>query len=126
MNYGYLCGLQELASSVVDRGSESRTSQAKDSKICICCISSYHASLKSKSKDWLARNQDNVFEWSDMSIYGPLFQRDSTVKIHQSVLVYYKADIIIISSNVIKRRYHIVIKRRYQLRNDSDTDKGGH
>ena len=25
--------------------------------------------LRSKSKNWLARNQDNVSEWSDMSIH---------------------------------------------------------
>jgi len=27
-----------------------------------------------KSKDWLARNQDNVSEWGDMSTCGLLFQ----------------------------------------------------
>jgi hypothetical protein len=27
-----------------------------------------------KSKDWLARNQDNVSEWGDISIRGLLFQ----------------------------------------------------
>jgi hypothetical protein len=27
-----------------------------------------------KSKDWLARNQNNVSEWGDMSIRGLLFQ----------------------------------------------------
>jgi hypothetical protein len=27
-----------------------------------------------KSKDWLARNQNNVSEWGDMSIRGMLFQ----------------------------------------------------
>jgi hypothetical protein len=26
------------------------------------------------SKDWLARNQDNVSDWGDMSINGLLFQ----------------------------------------------------
>ena len=25
-----------------------------------------HAALRGKSKDWLARNQNNVSEWSDM------------------------------------------------------------
>ena len=38
----------------------------KDCKIC--CFSAKHAALRSKSKDWLTRNQDNVSEWSDMSI----------------------------------------------------------
>jgi len=32
----------------------------------MCCFSAKHAALRSKSKDWLARNQDNVSEWSDM------------------------------------------------------------
>jgi hypothetical protein len=43
-------------------------------KIGICCFSAKHAVLKRKSKDWLARNQDNVFEWGVMSIHVPLFQ----------------------------------------------------
>ena len=29
-------------------------------KIGICCFSAKHAALRRKSKDWLARNQDNV------------------------------------------------------------------
>jgi hypothetical protein len=55
--------------------------------ICICCFSAKHAVLKRKSKDWLARNQDNMSEWGDMSICGLLFQRASTIKIKLSVLV---------------------------------------
>jgi hypothetical protein len=35
----------------------------------------------------LARNKDNVSEWSDMSIRGLLFQWDRTEKIQLSVLV---------------------------------------
>ena len=31
-------------------------------------------SFMSKSKGWLAGNQDTVSEWSDMSTHGPLFQ----------------------------------------------------
>jgi len=30
--------------------------------------------MRRKSKDWLARNQNNVSEWSDMSTRGLLFQ----------------------------------------------------
>jgi hypothetical protein len=30
--------------------------------------------FRKKSKDWLARNHDNVSEWGDMSIRGLLFQ----------------------------------------------------
>jgi hypothetical protein len=32
-----------------------------------------NAAFRSKSKDWLAQNQDKVSEWSDMSTYGLLF-----------------------------------------------------
>ena len=56
-----------LASSVVDRGFQSRSGQTKDYKIRICCFSTKHAALRRKSKDWLARNQDNVSEWGNMS-----------------------------------------------------------
>ena len=48
--------------------------QTKDYKIGICCFSARHAALRRKSKDWLARNQNNVSEWSDMSTCGLLFQ----------------------------------------------------
>ena len=56
-----------LASSAVCRGFEPWLGQTKDYKIGICCFSTKHAALRSKSKDWLARNQNNVSEWSDMS-----------------------------------------------------------
>jgi hypothetical protein len=52
-----------LASSAVDRGIEPLVGQAKDYKIGICCFSAKHAALRRKSKDWLARNQNNVSEW---------------------------------------------------------------
>jgi hypothetical protein len=38
------------------------------------CFSAKHAALRSKNKDWLARNQNNVYEWSDISTRGLLFQ----------------------------------------------------
>ena len=63
-----------LASSVVDRGFEPRSSQTNDNKIGICCFSAKYASLRRKSKDWLARNQNNVSEWSDMSTRRLLLQ----------------------------------------------------
>ena len=63
-----------LASSVVDRGFEPRSGQAKDYKIGICCFSAMHAALKRNSKDWLAWNRNNMSEWSDMSTRGLLFQ----------------------------------------------------
>ena len=62
-----------LASSTVYRGFEPRSGQTKDYKIGMCCFSAKHAALRRKSKDWLARNQDNVSEWGDMSIRGLLF-----------------------------------------------------
>ena len=63
-----------LVLSAVDRGFEPRSSQTKDYKIGISCFSAKHAVLKRKSKDWLARNRNNVSEWGDMSIHGLLFQ----------------------------------------------------
>jgi hypothetical protein len=48
--------------------------QTKYYKFGICCFSAKHAALRRKSKDGLARNQDNVSEWGDMSIRGLLFQ----------------------------------------------------
>ena len=63
-----------LASSEVDRGFEPKSGRTKDCNINICCFSAKHAALRSKSKDWLARNQNNVTQWSDMSIGGLLFQ----------------------------------------------------
>jgi predicted LPLAT superfamily acyltransferase len=39
-----------------------------------CCFSAKQAALRRKSKDWLARNQDTEYEWSDMSTHVLLFQ----------------------------------------------------
>jgi hypothetical protein len=63
-----------LALSVVARRFESRSYQTKDYKIGMCCFCAKDAKMRSKSKDWLALNQDNVSEWSDMSIRRLLFQ----------------------------------------------------
>ena len=46
----------------------SRSGQTKDCKVDICCFSAMHTALRRKRKNWLARNQDNVSEWKDMSI----------------------------------------------------------
>jgi hypothetical protein len=62
-----------LALSAVDCGFEPRSGQTKDYTIGIRCFSAKHAALRGKSKDWLARNQNNVSEWGDMSIRGLLF-----------------------------------------------------
>ena len=63
-----------LASSVVDRGFEPRSGQTNDYKIGICFFSTNHAALRSKNKDRLGRNQNNMCEWSNMSSRGLLFQ----------------------------------------------------
>ena len=52
-----------LASSAVDRLVEPRSGQTKDYEIGICCFSAKHAALRRKSKDRLARNQDNMSKW---------------------------------------------------------------
>jgi hypothetical protein len=49
-----------FTSSAVDRGFKPCSGHTKDYKIDICCFSAKHAALRSKSKDWLARNQNNV------------------------------------------------------------------
>jgi hypothetical protein len=61
--------------------------ETKDYNIDICCFSTKHTALRSKSKDWLAWNQDNVSEWSDMSTHKLFFQLASTINIQLSVLV---------------------------------------
>jgi hypothetical protein len=89
-----------LTSSVVDCGFKSRSGKINDNKIGICFFSAKHAALRRKSKDWLAQNQNNVSEWSDMSTGRMLFQWASAIKIQRSVLVWYKAELIIISLKI--------------------------
>jgi hypothetical protein len=62
-----------LTSSKVDRGFEPQSGQANDYKIGICCFSE-NTALSRMSKDWLTRYQDNVSEWSSMSICRLLCQ----------------------------------------------------
>ena len=57
-----------FASSAIDRGFEPRLCQTKDYKIDICCFFAKHAALRSKSKDCLARNQNNVSESSELTV----------------------------------------------------------
>ena len=63
-----------LASSAVDHEFKHRSGQTKDYEIGICCFSAKHAALRRKSKDWLARNQNNVSERSNMSTRRLLFE----------------------------------------------------
>ena len=63
-----------IASSQVDCGFKPCSGQTKDYKTGICCFFAKQATLRRKSKDLVAQNQDNVSEWSDMSIRGLLCQ----------------------------------------------------
>ena len=49
-----------LASIAVDHEFEPRSGQTNDFKIGICCLSAKSAALRRKSRDWSARNQNNV------------------------------------------------------------------
>ena len=52
-----------------------RILQSKFWWICFCChCCFYFVLLRTKSKDWLARNKDNMSEWGDMSILELVFQ----------------------------------------------------
>ena len=44
---------------MVDCGFEYRSGQTKDYEIGIGCFFAKHAALRRKSKDWLARNENN-------------------------------------------------------------------
>ena len=75
-----------LVSNAVERGFELRSRQTKDYKIGICFFSAMHAALRSKSKYWLAQNQDNV----ERHVFPPtavFFKSASTVNIQLSVLI---------------------------------------
>jgi hypothetical protein len=96
-----------FASCAVDHEFKARSGQTKDYKNGICCFSTKHAVLRRKSKDWLARNQDNQ---GDMSICRLLFKSASTTKIQLSVLVLYKVGLIFISSNVTCSRHDMTEK----------------
>jgi len=47
-----------IVSRAVDLGFEQMSGQTKDYNIGICCFSADHVELRSKNKDWLARNHD--------------------------------------------------------------------
>ena len=68
------CNVSVFGMSAVDRGFEPRPGQTKDNKIGICSFPTKYTPFRSKSKDWLARNLDNVSEWKDMSTRGLLFE----------------------------------------------------
>ena len=70
-----------LTSSPVDHGSKPLSGQSKDYEIGILCF---------------IANQNNIFEWISM-----LFQWASSINIQLSMLVLYKADIILIFSSSV-------------------------
>jgi hypothetical protein len=71
----------------VDLGSSSgRVKPMTIKLVFVASPLSTHAAIRSKSKDWLAENQDNVSECGDMSTHKLLFQRASSIKIQLSVL----------------------------------------
>ena len=76
-----------ISGVMVSMLTSSRLGQTKGYKIGICCFSAEYAVLWRKSKDWLARNQDSMSKWGDMSICGLLFQWACTIKIQLSMLV---------------------------------------
>jgi hypothetical protein len=51
-----------LVWSAVIRGFEPRSGKTKGYAIGICCFSAKHTALRRKTKDWLAQNQNNVYE----------------------------------------------------------------
>ena len=61
-------------SRAIDPGFEPQSGHTKYYNIGICCFSSKHATLRCKSKDWLAQNKNNMSECNDMSTCGLLFQ----------------------------------------------------
>jgi len=63
-----------LSSNTIDRTLEPRLDQAKNNKIDICSFSTKHTAVMNRSKDLLARNQDNVSVVSHKSTHGLLFQ----------------------------------------------------
>jgi hypothetical protein len=69
-----------MVSVLASSGVEPQLGQTKDYEIGIYCFSAKHAALRSRSKNWLARNQNNVSEWNDMSTRRLLFQWASTKK----------------------------------------------
>ena len=49
-------------SSAIDRGSPGCVKPNTIYTFCLCCFSDKHSALRSKRKDWFARNQNNVSE----------------------------------------------------------------
>ena len=89
---------------------ELRSPRIKDyiNGICIFSAKNEWSILISNNNHWLVRNHGDVSEWGNMSVWRSLFHYESTIKTQISVLIKYKADIIITSTNVAWSRYNIV------------------
>jgi hypothetical protein len=61
---------------MADRGFELRLGETNYYQFGICFFSAKNAALRSKSTNWLSWFQDNMSEWSNMSIH-----RASTIKV---------------------------------------------
>jgi hypothetical protein len=68
------------SSEVASRFEYAGSAKLKTVKLVFIASPLTNAVLRIKSKDWFARNQDIVPNWSDMSTRG-LFQRDSSINI---------------------------------------------
>jgi hypothetical protein len=89
-DYDYCIGsvmVKVFASSAVNYGFEPWSGDTKNYQMCICCFSTYHTTLRSKSRDWLPRNQNNMSDWDDMFTCRQLYQWASAINIQQSLLV---------------------------------------
>jgi hypothetical protein len=75
---------------------------------CFCCFFAKHAALRRKSKDWLARNQNNVSEWSDIftrCLLLPHFAKGNVSYYHHLALVVRRLSFVVCRSLTI----HILI-----------------
>jgi hypothetical protein len=82
-----------LASSVVDNGLDPLLGQIKDYEIIICCFSAKHAALRAMSKDWLARNHDNVSKCGDIvyqrtvvSLVFSMYKKTKCMNVHLYII----------------------------------------
>ena len=91
-----------LVSSVVDHGFELGSNQRLDNFYLLLLWLSMQQKW-AKSKDWLARNQNNVPEWSDMSTRGG----GQSIKTKMNQL----------NRNVVIIIHYIFTNRKHQNRN---------
>ena len=86
-----------VTSSAGDREFEPRSGQSTEYKIGMCCFSAKHAALMSKNKDWLARNQNNVSEWSDMSVVSVSKNKDWLARNQNNVSEWGDMSVVLVS-----------------------------